>query len=86
MITEMLEAIEKYTSAKSKGECTVGFRKQFAERLMDFIDFRVKAEIKQQKELFVNTAFELLSKAPDPQSENFAEEYKKWYKEKKKLL
>jgi hypothetical protein len=86
MISKILATIDDYVSDRSKGHDTLKHRKKFAELLMDFIDFRIKSELKTQRFTAQDKAIDLLIKAPEPDSPNFNEEYKKWWQNRKEWL
>lgn len=86
MISKILTTIDDYVSARSKGSDTLKHRKKFAELLMNFIDFRIKAELKAQRFAAQDKAIDLLIKAPEPDSPNFNEEYKKWWHSRKEWM
>lgn len=79
MINQILNTIEEYVSARSAGKSTLEYRKKFSTVLLNFIDYRIKAELKHQKRFSQIKAIDVLIEAPDPNSPNFFNKYKEWY-------
>jgi hypothetical protein len=82
VITTILDLIYEFVSLKREGKDTIECRRKFAKALTAFIDFRVGAD---EKELKIDS-MSLIARAPEPGSDNFDEEYEKWYKQSRELF